>query len=160
MRKAWIPVLVVALALVGCGDGEEEADDTPAPGPNTTAAAGGAAGSGGMGGSGGHEGHGSGDCSGAASTSLKIVASNTTFDTNCLVGTANQALTLSYENKDSANHGLVFLESHTSAEPFFRVDVFSGPRTQTVTIPGQRPGTYAFHCQVHPTAMSGTFVVK
>jgi plastocyanin len=159
MHKAWIPVLVVALALVGCGEGEEEADDTPAPGPNTTAASTGGGAAGGGGGAGGHD-HGSPDCTGAASTSLKIVASNTTFDTNCLVGTANQPLTLSYENKDSANHGIVFLESHTSTDPFFRVDVFSGPRTQTVTIPAQRPGTYAFHCQVHPTAMSGTFVVK
>ena len=156
MRRAWIPALVVALALVGCGDGEEAADDTPAPGPGTTAMASGASGGGAAG---GHE-HGSPDCAGAASTSLRIVASNTAFDTNCLVGTANQPLTLSYENKDSGNHGIVFLESHTSAEPFFRVDVFSGPKTETVTIPAQKPGTYAFHCQVHPTAMGGTFVVK
>ena len=158
MRRAWIPAVVAALALVACGDGEEAADDTPAPGPNTTAA--GTAGSGGMGTSGGHEGHGSGDCSGAASTSLSIVASGTKFNSDCLVGTANQQLTLSYENKDSATHGIVFLESHTSAEPFFRVDAFTGPRTQSVSIPPQRPGTYAFHCQVHPTAMSGTFVVR
>jgi len=155
MRKAWVPVLVVALMLLGCGDGDEEAEDIPAPGPNTTAVA-----SGGQGGGGGGHDHGAGECSGAASTSLRIVASGTRFDTNCLIGTANQALTLSYENKDSTNHGIVFLESHTSAEPFFRVEVFTGPRTQSVTIPPQRPGTYAFHCQVHPSAMSGTFVVR
>ena len=155
MRKAWIPVVVIALSLVACGDGDEEADDTPAPGPNTTVATA----SGGAGGAGGHE-HGSAECSGAASTSLKIVASGTKFDTDCLVGTANQPLTLSYENKDATNHGIVFLESHTSTDPFFRVDIFSGPKTQSITIPAQRPGTYAFHCQVHPSAMSGTLVVK
>ena len=130
MRKAWIAVLLVGLTLAGCGGGDEEADDTPAPGPNTTAAGGA------QGGGGGHE-HGSSECSGTATTSLKIVASNTRFDTDCLVAAADQPLTLSYENKDSANHGLVFLESHTSAEPFFRVDVFSVPKTVSLTVPPQ-----------------------
>jgi plastocyanin len=156
MRKVWIPVLAVALALFGCGDGDEAAEeDIPAPaaqGGNTTIAS-------------GPESHDHGPGAGeqgcpAGSTSLKIVASGTKFDTACLAGTANQPLTLSYENKDQISHGLVFLESHTSAEPFFRVDVFTGPKTQTLSIPAQKPGTYAFHCQVHPTAMQGTFVVK
>jgi plastocyanin len=157
MRRAWIAVLVVGLALVGCGNDDESADNTPAPGPNTTMASGGQSGAPA---GGGHEHGAATGCSGAATTSLKIVASNTKFDTDCLVATANQQLTLSYENKDQTNHGLVFLESHQSAEPFFRVDVFSGPKTQTFTIPAQKPGTYAFHCQVHPSLMSGTFVVK
>ena len=159
MRKAWIAVLVVSVALVGCGNGDDEAaDDTPAPGPRTTVASSSQT-TAASGSQGGHE-HGSSECSGPATASLKIVASSTRFDTDCLVGAANQPLNLSYENKDSGNHGLVFLESHNAAEPFFRVDVFSGPKTETLSVPPQKPGTYAFHCQVHPTAMSGTFVVK
>ena len=154
MRKGWIAGLALALAMFGCGEGDEAAEDeTLAPGAQNTTIASGAH---------GHDhGPGAGEqgCP-AASASLKIVASGTKFDTGCLAGTANQQLTLSYENKDQINHGLVLLESHTSVDPFFRVDVFSGPRTQSFTIPAQRPGTYAFHCQVHPTQMSGTFVVK
>ncbi|MDQ3978227.1 MAG: cupredoxin domain-containing protein [Actinomycetota bacterium] len=96
----------------------------------------------------------------AANAELTIVASGTRFNTNCLTGTADQSLTLSYENKDQITHGLVLLETHNSSDPFFRVDVFAGPKTQTFTIPAQRPGTYAFHCQVHPSAMSGTLLVK
>jgi plastocyanin len=155
MRKAWIVVLVGALALAGCGgNGDESAqDDTPAPGAAASTVASSPA---------SHD-HGAGageqGCP-AASTSLKIVASNTKFDTDCLAGTADQPLTLSYENKDPITHGFVLLESHSSAEPIFRVDVFTGPKTQSFTIPAQKPGTYAFHCQVHPTQMSGTFVVK
>ncbi len=155
MRKAWIVALVGALALVGCGgDGDESAEeDIPAPGATATTTAG------------GPESHDHGPGAGeqgcpAASTSLRIVASNTKFDTNCLAASANQPLTLSYENKDQISHGLVLLESHSSTEPFYRVDVFSGPKSQTLTIPAQKPGTYAFHCQNHPTQMSGTFVVK
>ncbi len=96
----------------------------------------------------------------AASVTLTIVASSTKFNTDCLAGAADQSLTLSYENKDQISHGLVLLESHNSSDPFFRVDVFAGPKTQTITIPAQKPGTYAFHCQVHPSAMSGTLIVK
>ena len=153
MRKAWIALLVGVLALTGCGDGDEAAEeDIPAPGAATTIATG----------SQDHD-HGPGaadpGCP-AGSTSLRIVASNTRFDTNCLAGTADQPLTLSYENKDQIGHGLMLLQSHNSPEPFFLVDVFTGPKTSTFTIPAQKPGTYAFHCQVHPTSMSGTFVVK
>jgi plastocyanin len=155
MRKPWIAVLAAALMLFGCGDGDEAAEEeipAPAAGGTSTVASGPMA----------HDhGPGAGEqgCP-AGSTSLKIVASGTKFDTDCLAGTVNQPLTLSYENKDQIAHGLVFLESHTSSEPFFRVDVFTGPRTSTFTIPAQKAGKYAFHCQVHPTAMSGTFEVK
>ena len=152
MRKAWIVILVGALLLVGCGGDDKSANDTGAPGTTQPVATGEVA----------HD-HGPGaaepGCP-APSTTVSIVASGTRFNTDCLAGAADQPLTLTYENKDQITHGLVLLESHSSPDPFFRVDVFTGPKTQTFTIPAQKPGTYAFHCQVHPSVMSGTFVVK
>jgi plastocyanin len=153
MRKAWIIVLVAALGLVGCGDdGDETAvEDIPAPGAQTTQP-----------GVVSHD-HGPGaapqGCPEASAT-ISIVASNTKFNTDCLAGVANQPLTLTYENKDQIGHNIVFLESHTATEVMFRADIFAGPRTQTFTVAPQRPGTYAFHCEVHPGVMMGTFVVK
>ena len=67
---------------------------------------------------------------------------------------------MSYENKDTIGHNIVFLESHTSTQVMFRADIFPGPATKTFTAGPFRPGTYAFHCEVHPNQMSGAFVVS
>lgn len=149
----WVAALAGALLLAGCGDGAEEAEDadpTPPPAAQTT-----------QGGVVSHD-HGPGAAEPGCpnpSTSLRIVASNATFNTDCLAATADQPLTLSYENKDQINHNIVLVESHTATEVMFRADLFSGPKTQSFTIPPQKRGTYAFHCEAHPTVMKGTFVV-
>jgi plastocyanin len=99
------------------------------------------------------------DCS-PSGTTLSIVASDTKFNAACLAAPANQAVTLSYENKDTIGHSIAILESHTATEVLFRADIFTGPRTMTFNIPALRAGTYAFHCEVHPAVMKGTFAVK
>ena len=94
-------------------------------------------------------------------TSLTITASGTKFDRDCLAAPAKQAVTISFENKDTIGHNLVVVKSHESdADAIARTDVFTGPKTVTLSVPGQPAGTYAFHCEVHPGAMEGTFVVK
>jgi plastocyanin len=93
-------------------------------------------------------------------TSLSIVASGTKFDKDCLAAPANQAVTVSMENKDTIGHNLAVVKSHTSTDVVARADVFTGPKTVTLNVPGQPAGTYAFHCEVHPRVMMGTFVVK
>ena len=93
-------------------------------------------------------------------TSLSIVASGTKFDKDCLAAPANQPVTISIENKDTIGHNLVVVKSHTSTDAIARADVFTGPKTVTLNVPGQPAGTYAFHCEVHPRVMMGTFVVK
>ncbi len=93
-------------------------------------------------------------------TSLSIVASGTKFDKNCLAAPANQAVTIAIENKDTIGHNLVVLKSHTSTDAIARADIFTGPKTVTLNVPAQPAGTYAFHCEVHPSVMTGTFVVK
>ncbi|MCA1690878.1 MAG: cupredoxin domain-containing protein [Actinobacteria bacterium] len=153
MSKAWIGVLVGALMLAGCGDDSDEAEDAdpiPAPAVQTT-----------QGGVVSHD-HGPGAATPGCpdpSTSLRIVATNATFNTDCLAGTADQPLTLSYENKDQINHNIVLVESHTATEVMFRADYFTGPKTQSFTVPPQKAGTYAFHCEAHPNVMKGTFMV-
>ncbi len=150
MRKAWIALAISALVLVGCGGDDAAEDDTPAPG-----AQGGTT----MGGD--HAGHGGGTAScDPSGTTLTITASGTKFNTDCLAAPADRQFTLSYENKDSLGHNLVFLESHTATEVMFRADIFAGPATKTFSTGPFKAGTYAFHCEVHPNVMMGTFVVK
>lgn len=160
MRRSIAIAAVAAVILAACGGSEE---DSATPGsvagqsaPTTQAMGGGAGGE--------HAEHGGtppadASCS-PSGTTVSIVASGTKFDKTCLAAPAGQPFTLSYENKDSMAHNIVFLESHTATDVLFRADIFPGPQTMTFNVGALRAGTYAFHCEVHPGAMTGTFVVK
>ena len=150
MRKAWIALAIGALVLAGCG-GDSAEDDTPAPGAQ----------GGGTTTGGGEHMHGGGTASCSPSgTTVTITASGTKFNTDCIAAPADRQFTLNYENKDNATHNIVFLESHTATQVMFRADIFQGPATKTFSVGPFKAGTYAFHCEVHPSVMQGTFVVK
>ena len=152
MRRIVIVVLALALGLAACGDsGSDTATgDIPEPTtrgdqaitPNTD-----------------HNAHATSTCSPSGNT-VTIVAQSTKFSTDCLAAPANQPFTLSFENKDTTAHNLAFLTSHSASEVMFRADIFAGPKTSTFTMGPFKPGNYAFHCEVHPTLMSGSFTVK
>lgn len=145
MRKAWTAMATGALLLAACGS--SSSDNTPAPGASATT----------MGGD-----HAMGEnasCS-PSGTTVSVVASGTKFNSDCIAAPANQQFTLTYENKDPLGHNIVFLESHTATQVMFRADLFQGPATKTFTVGPFKAGTYAFHCEVHPNVMMGTFVVK
>jgi plastocyanin len=146
---------LLVLVLTGCGDDDEE----------TTTESGGSSTETTMDPNMDMPGMGTDDHAGEAKcepsgTSLSIAASGTAFDKDGLAAPANQAVTISMENKDTIGHNLVVVKSHTSTDALARADVFTGPRTVTLNVPGQPAGTYAFHCEVHPRVMMGTFVVK
>ena len=157
MRRWFAVVMVGLLVLVisGCGDDDETTTESGSGSTETT-----------MGDMPGMtmDDHGDDHAAEAkcepSGASISIVASGTQFDKDCLAAPANQAVTISFENKDSANHSLAILRSHTSTDVIARADVFTGPKTVTLNVPGQPAGTYAFHCEVHPRVMMGTFVVK
>jgi plastocyanin len=154
-NRRTLPALALALALglAGCGDSgtdDSATDDIPPPTaragrditPNTD-----------------HNAHATSTCSPSGNT-VTIVAEGTKFDTDCLAAPANQPLTLSFENKDTLPHNIAFLESHSASEVMFRADIFAGPKTSTFSVGPFKPGSYAFHCEVHPTLMSGSFTVR
>ncbi|MFP5320082.1 MAG: cupredoxin domain-containing protein [Acidimicrobiia bacterium] len=153
MRKLWMLALVSALVLAGCGGDAEEAEDIPAPGPgagaNTMA--------------GGHD-HGGAAVDASCNpsgTTVSVTASQTRFNTQCLAAPANQAFTISFDNRDAGvAHNIAILESHSATTTMAKLEIFQGPGVQTLNVGPLRPGTYAFHCEVHPQAMSGVFVVK
>lgn len=115
----------------------------------------------GMGAGGEHSEHGgtTGTCS-PVGTTVSVIASGTKFNTECLAAAANQPFTVSYDNRDNIAHNIVILESHTATEVLFRAEIFPGPKTSTFNVPALKAGTFAFHCEVHPSQMRGTFVVK
>ncbi len=155
MRRLAALGMVLALSLAGCGGGSEDDSDPIAGGP----AGGQAGGHGWHGEHADHAGNPTADCS-PSGTTVSITAQGTRFDKNCLAAPANQPFTLNYDNKDQLTHNIAILESHSATEALFKADVFRGPAVRTFNVTALRPGTYAFHCEVHPAQMSGTFVVK
>jgi plastocyanin len=65
-----------------------------------------------------------------------------------------------FTNKDRVPHNVAFYETKAATKEIFVGEVFSGPKTISYhfTAPST-PGTYFFRCDVHPTTMTGDFVV-
>ena len=94
------------------------------------------------------------------STSTTITAMGLAFDTNALSFPANTPVTLTLDNQDpGVPHNVAIYPSSTDLmTPLFRGDLDTGVATITYDIPALMPGTYYFHCDVHPT-MNGTVTV-
>ena len=94
-------------------------------------------------------------------TSATVVAKNISFDTAQLVLKANSLITLTLDNQDAGiPHNLaIFTEENGGGSKIFGKDPFSGPAKETWTFTAPAPGTYFFHCEVHPN-MKGTVIVR
>lgn len=152
MRKVLVVVVVGMLFFVGCGDDKEETTGGSSntttmenmPGMTTVPEAGQAA---------------AATCDVDGQT-LKIVAQDTKFDRGCLAAPGEREFLVQFENKDSTNHSFAIVRGDNSNDVIAKTEIFSGPKTVQLTVPGQPAGTYSFHCEVHPNVMKGTFVVK
>lgn len=145
MKRLVALAAVSALILVGCGGSGDDTD--PLAGGSATTMAG-------MEQAGGT----TSTCS-PAGTTLTLTASGTKFNTDCLAAPAGQAFKINYDNKDQITHNIQILESHSASEALFDAGLIPNG-LKTLDVPALKAGTFAFHCKIHPGAMSGTFVVK
>ncbi|MGH2705630.1 MAG: cupredoxin domain-containing protein [Actinomycetota bacterium] len=142
-----IAVLMVPIVvLAGCG---RQSTKTPAAGSATDTGTDQRVGS--MGGG--------AECT-PSGTSLSIAAKDTAYDKACLAAPAGQAFTINFDNKDALQHSITIAPKHTSKDFLFRGEIVEGPKMTTYNVSALQPGTFHFHCEVHPQAMQGTFVVK
>ena len=91
---------------------------------------------------------------------LDIVAQNTAFDTNCLVGPAGEPFVITFENLDPPpNLHNVSAYTEQGGDPLYPPGAAFGSDTVEYEVPAQEPGAYFFQCDVHPTVMTGTLAV-
>jgi LPXTG-motif cell wall-anchored protein len=138
----WVGAVAVAavLAAAGAGIGPAAADDTPgSSGISPTMDMGPA-------------------CS-PAGTSLALTAEGHKFDKDCLAVPAGETFTIRFDNRDADRHNVAILPSHTATTTLFEGDIIPGPKSLTYNVPALKPGTYHFHCEVHPNLMNGVFIV-
>ena len=106
-------------------------------------------------------------CSGAATgapaasappDAPRIGAAQMAFDRSELTLPANRAVSLVFENRESAPHN-VSVQPQGGGQPAFVGEVFSGPATRVYQVPPLGPGTYLFRCDVHPE-MQGVLTAR
>ena len=102
--------------------------------------------------------------SAGGATTLEIASpEDEKFDKKELTAPAGAKVTLTFTNdSDLAHNWHVFNGGDANARSLAQTEIITGPNqkdTITFTAPSQ-PGRYFFHCDVHPTTMTGFLVVQ
>ena len=80
------------------------------------------------------------------------------FSTDALEVEADVPIDLEFDNQDpSVGHNVqIFDGPDASAGSLFQGEVITGPAKTTYQVPPLSEGEFFFHCEVHPTTMTGT----
>ena len=98
----------------------------------------------------------------ANAQTLTVVGENIAFDKQTLSANASAPITIDFDNKDDGvPHNIHFFKgTDASGQSIGQTDVTNGPVKQTLNLGTLAAGTYYYHCDVHPDAMTGTLTVK
>ena len=94
-------------------------------------------------------------------TELAVAAEGLAFDTDCLAAPAGEAFTIEFTNQDAGVlHNVAIYTDQAASQALFQEPPFPGPETVVYEPePIEEEGNFFFRCDVHPSTMSGTFVV-
>ena len=95
------------------------------------------------------------------STTINLVAHNIAFNTSTITVPAGAEVTVNFDNQDAnIPHNFAVYETQAAQKAIFQGKIITGPAKTTYTFKApDKPGTYFFRCDVHPTIMKGQFVV-
>jgi plastocyanin len=89
-----------------------------------------------------------------------VSAQSLAFDTNKITVPPGVSVRIIFNNKESIPHNVAIYTDSSAQTVIFRGDVITGPKTITYEfVAPAAPGTYFFRCDIHPSAMNGSFVV-
>jgi plastocyanin len=94
------------------------------------------------------------------SVTISLIAQKMSFDKSTITVPADANVTIDFNNKDSIPHNFaLYTDSSARTSIFVGQIITSTTTTYKFTAPST-PGNYFFRCDVHPTIMTGTFVVQ
>ncbi len=98
-------------------------------------------------------------------TALTLTAKNLKWDTATLTVPAGSSVQLTVDNQDNAiSHNFSLYKSQQAAtsgeKAIAGTNPTAGPVQESLLFNSPAAGTYFFRCDVHPTTMTGTFVVQ
>lgn len=93
---------------------------------------------------------------------ITVTAAGMAFDTSTITVSAGAHITITFINNDSGvPHNIAFYTSSSAATVIYKGARTTGVSTVTYTFDAPAtPGTYFFRCDVHPSTMTGEFIVK
>jgi plastocyanin len=98
----------------------------------------------------------------SGTVTVSLVAQNTAFNKSTIIVPAGASVTIDFNNKDGVPHNFSLYANSSATPPaLFQGPAIAGPATTTYEfIAPSKPGTYFFRCDIHPTQMTGSFVVQ
>jgi len=93
---------------------------------------------------------------------ITVTAAGMAFDTSSITVSAGAHVTITFHNNDSGvPHNIAFYTSTAATSIIYKGARTTGVSTVTYTFDAPTtPGTYFFRCDVHPTTMTGEFIVQ
>ena len=92
---------------------------------------------------------------------VNLTAKNIAFDKSTITVPAGAHVTLIFDNQDTGSpHNFALYQDQSATQTIFRGQIIGAPMTITYTFDAPTTkGTYFFRCDVHPTLMTGQFIV-
>lgn len=96
------------------------------------------------------------------SITIDLVAENIAFDKSTITVPAGARVTVNFNNRDSGvPHNLAVYENEAAEKAIFIGEIVTGLAKIEYTFDAPAvPGTYFFRCDIHPTQMTGRFIVE
>jgi plastocyanin len=93
---------------------------------------------------------------------IDLAAEHFAFDKSTISVPIGAIVTVNFNNKDSGiPHNFAVYNDSSASQTIFKGQNITGPATTTYTFTApSTPGTYFFRCDVHPTQMTGSFIVQ
>ncbi|RIE06612.1 cupredoxin domain-containing protein [Candidatus Cryosericum terrychapinii] len=93
---------------------------------------------------------------------ITVTAAGMAFDTSTITVSAGAHVTITFINNDSGvRHNVAFYTSAAATTVINIGGMTTGVSTLTYTFDAPTtPGTYFFRCDVHPSTMTGEFIVQ
>ncbi len=98
--------------------------------------------------------------SSAPTTTWNETTTDNKFSDTQITVPAGKQVTLTVQNKGTAIHNVDVLDVKDDSGKDIKTDLVPAGKSATLTFTISKPGTYHFHCDVHPTEMTGTLVVQ
>ena len=98
-----------------------------------------------------------------APVTINLTAQSISFSPSTITVPAGASVTINFNNEDAGVLHNFSLYANSSAPPpaLYQGQFITGPATAVYkfTAPS-KPGTYLFRCDIHPTTMTGSFIVQ